>query len=96
MNYPVTITNSTKMFNVLEAVHLLLSCILKHTHWAKDIIFNALKRFNALEAVHLLLLSCILEHTYWAKDIIFLLTEYEEIGMQAWLSAYHDSPTHCG
>ena len=35
------------------------------------------------------------EHTYWAKDIIFLLTEHEEIGMQAWLSAYHDSPTQC-
>ncbi len=35
------------------------------------------------------------EHTYWAKDIIFLLTEHEEIGMQAWLAAYHDSPTRC-
>lgn len=28
-------------------------------------------------------------NTYWAKDIIFLVTDNEEIGMQAWLSAYH-------
>ena len=35
------------------------------------------------------------EHTYWAKDIIFLVTEHEEVGMQAWLNAYHDSPTKC-
>ncbi|XP_068624983.1 glycosylphosphatidylinositol anchor attachment 1 protein [Battus philenor] len=26
---------------------------------------------------------------YWAKDIIFLVTEYEQLGMQAWLEAYH-------
>ncbi|CAK1591425.1 unnamed protein product [Parnassius mnemosyne] len=26
---------------------------------------------------------------YWAKDIIFLITEYEQLGMQAWLEAYH-------
>ncbi|KAG7188931.1 hypothetical protein KM043_008532 [Ampulex compressa] len=26
---------------------------------------------------------------YWAKDIIFLLTEHEQLGMQAWLDAYH-------
>ncbi len=26
---------------------------------------------------------------YWAKDIIFLLTEHEQLGMQAWLEAYH-------
>lgn len=26
---------------------------------------------------------------YWAKDIIFLITEYEQLGMQAWLDAYH-------
>ncbi|KAK2187644.1 hypothetical protein NP493_159g04034 [Ridgeia piscesae] len=30
-------------------------------------------------------------HTYWAKDIIFLITEHEEIGIQAWLNAYHHS-----
>lgn len=30
-------------------------------------------------------------HTYWAKDIIFLVTDNQEIGMQAWLSAYHHS-----
>ncbi|EDS27747.1 GPI transamidase component GAA1 [Culex quinquefasciatus] len=28
---------------------------------------------------------------YWAKDIIFLITEQEQLGMQAWLEAYHGS-----
>ncbi|XP_076663317.1 glycosylphosphatidylinositol anchor attachment 1 [Andrena cerasifolii] len=27
--------------------------------------------------------------TYWAKDIIFLITEHEQLGVQAWLDAYH-------
>nr|XP_023017699.1 glycosylphosphatidylinositol anchor attachment 1 protein [Leptinotarsa decemlineata] len=26
---------------------------------------------------------------YWAKDIIFLITEHEQLGIQAWLEAYH-------
>lgn len=26
---------------------------------------------------------------YWAKDVIFLVTEHEQLGMQAWLQAYH-------
>lgn len=26
---------------------------------------------------------------FWAKDIIFLVTEHEQLGMQAWLEAYH-------
>ncbi|CAD6209732.1 GSCOCG00010820001-RA-CDS [Cotesia congregata] len=26
---------------------------------------------------------------YWAKDIVFLVTEHEQLGMQAWLDAYH-------
>lgn len=31
---------------------------------------------------------------YWAKDIIFLITQHEQLGMQAWLEAYHQ--TTCG
>lgn len=31
------------------------------------------------------------EQNYWAKDIIFLITEQEQLGMQAWLEAYHGS-----
>ena len=31
---------------------------------------------------------------YWAKDIIFLVTEHEQLGMQAWLEAYHQKS--CG
>ncbi|XP_064640517.1 glycosylphosphatidylinositol anchor attachment 1 protein-like [Lineus longissimus] len=30
-------------------------------------------------------------HTYWAKDIIFLVTDHEQIGMQAWLDGYHNT-----
>lgn len=32
-----------------------------------------------------------LEQNYWAKDVIFLITEQEQLGMQAWLEAYHGS-----
>lgn len=28
---------------------------------------------------------------FWAKDVIFLITEQEQLGMQAWLKAYHGS-----
>ena len=31
---------------------------------------------------------------YWAKDIIFLITQHEQLGIQAWLEAYHR--TSCG
>nr|CAD7265801.1 unnamed protein product [Timema shepardi] len=31
---------------------------------------------------------------YWAKDVIFLVTEHEQLGVQAWLEAYHQ--TTCG
>ncbi|KAG8181461.1 hypothetical protein JTE90_017523 [Oedothorax gibbosus] len=33
------------------------------------------------------------KHAYWSKDIIFLVTEYENMGFQAWLDAYHDVST---
>lgn len=33
---------------------------------------------------------------YWAKDIIFLITEHEQLGMQAWLEAYHAVPPSNG
>lgn len=36
----------------------------------------------------------ITEEKYWAKDIIFLVTEHEQLGMQAWLEAYHS--VSCG
>ncbi|KAF2352581.1 GPI transamidase component Gaa1 [Trinorchestia longiramus] len=29
------------------------------------------------------------EQLYWAKDIIFLVTEHEQLGMEAWLQSYH-------
>lgn len=33
----------------------------------------------------------IVEQKYWAKDIIFVVTDQEQLGMQAWLEAYHGS-----
>lgn len=33
--------------------------------------------------------SIFIEEKYWAKDIIFLITEHEQLGIQAWLEAYH-------
>lgn len=29
------------------------------------------------------------EQVYWAKDIIFLVSEHEQLGVEAWLQAYH-------
>lgn len=34
------------------------------------------------------------EEKFWAKDIIFLITEHEQLGVQAWLEAYHS--VSCG
>ena len=31
------------------------------------------------------------KNTYWSKDIIFVVVDKGELGMQAWLSGYHDS-----
>lgn len=42
----------------------------------------------------LVILIFLTEQIYWAKDIIFLVTEHEQLGMQAWLEAYHG--TSCG
>lgn len=36
------------------------------------------------------------EQNYWAKDVIFLITEQEQLGMQAWLEAYHGSYNNDG
>ncbi|XP_043218487.1 glycosylphosphatidylinositol anchor attachment 1 protein-like [Amphibalanus amphitrite] len=33
---------------------------------------------------------------YWAKDIVFLVTEHEQLGVAAWLSAYHQQPVGHG
>lgn len=38
----------------------------------------------------------ILEQKYWAKDIIFLVTEHEQLGIQAWLEAYHGTSSGIG
>lgn len=38
--------------------------------------------------------SLLTEQKYWAKDIIFLVTDQEQLGMQAWLEAYHSDNCH--
>ena len=38
----------------------------------------------------------ILEQKYWAKDIIFLVSEHEQLGVQAWLEAYHGTSSGIG
>ncbi|ESO90988.1 hypothetical protein LOTGIDRAFT_191474 [Lottia gigantea] len=42
-------------------------------------------------AVMLALAKHFRKQTYWAKDIVFVLTEFDEIGMQAWLDGYHQT-----
>lgn len=44
-----------------------------------------------LQLIHLFTPGSLLspEQKYWAKDLIFLITEQEQLGMQAWLEAYH-------
>lgn len=46
---------------------------------------------NTLAGIALMfgLANAFKRNSYWAKDIIFLVTDNEEIGIQAWLSAYH-------
>uniref|UniRef100_A0A224XLV1 Putative conserved plasma membrane protein n=1 Tax=Panstrongylus lignarius TaxID=156445 RepID=A0A224XLV1_9HEMI len=45
-------------------------------------------------ALLLAITSYFRKQKYWAKDLIMLATEYELLGMQAWLEAYHG--TSCG
>ena len=32
---------------------------------------------------------------YWSKDIVFLVSDHEQIGMQAWLDGYHQVDAQC-
>lgn len=50
------------------------------------------KRYLPGVAILLALVDFCRSQVYWAKDLIFVFTEADEIGVQAWLSAYHDSP----
>lgn len=40
-------------------------------------------------AIQLAFAKFAVKEKYWAKDIIFLVTDHEQLGMQAWLEAYH-------
>ncbi|CAG9772012.1 unnamed protein product [Ceutorhynchus assimilis] len=40
-------------------------------------------------AIQLAFAKFAVKEKYWAKDIIFLITDHEQLGMQAWLEAYH-------
>lgn len=45
--------------------------------------------FVMLIQISYVFIRLISEQMYWAKDIIFLVTDQEQLGMQAWLEAYH-------
>ncbi|PSN54175.1 Glycosylphosphatidylinositol anchor attachment 1 protein [Blattella germanica] len=45
-------------------------------------------------AIMLALAKFFRRQKYWAKDVIFLITEHEQLGVQAWLEAYHKAT--CG
>jgi len=47
---------------------------------------------NAGIAMMLSLAASFRKASYWARDIIFLITEHEQLGMEAWLEAYHHTP----
>ncbi|XP_032792055.1 LOW QUALITY PROTEIN: glycosylphosphatidylinositol anchor attachment 1 protein [Daphnia magna] len=44
---------------------------------------------NAGIAIMLSLAASFRTASYWARDIIFLVTEHEQLGVEAWLEAYH-------
>ncbi|XP_055946175.1 glycosylphosphatidylinositol anchor attachment 1 protein-like [Argiope bruennichi] len=50
---------------------------------------------NTLPSIALMieLAQAFRRHAYWSKDIIFLVTQFENIGFQAWLDAYHGVST---
>ena len=53
------------------------------------------QKFKDVSVALLLTMAKFFRHQkYWAKDIIFLITQHEQLGMQAWLEAYHR--TSCG
>lgn len=40
-------------------------------------------------AIQLAFAKFAVREKYWAKDVIFLVTDHEQLGVQAWLEAYH-------
>lgn len=44
-----------------------------------------------MKRIEFMQILILLGQKYWAKDIIFLVTDQEQLGMQAWLEAYHTS-----
>lgn len=51
-------------------------------------ISSYIDRYQNLLTINFQLSTFRTEQKYWAKDIIFLITEQEQLGMQAWLDAY--------
>jgi len=50
---------------------------------------TVLEKTTASVALMLALAKHFREQPYWAKDIIFLISEHEQLGVAAWLEAYH-------
>ena len=77
----------SKLLNVFIFLEVALGCCFASTCWDQYVWYFCITSNRTR--------PCILGHTYWAKDIIFLVTEYEQIGMQAWLAGYHYHTTPC-
>ena len=59
-----------------------------------DSLFTSLSSFlhflsASFSLITINIIFLILGQKYWAKDVIFLVTEHEQLGIQAWLEAYH-------
>ena len=57
-----------------------------------DLVGNPEDQFSRV-AAHMMVI--LLGQPYWSKDIIFLVSDHEQIGMQAWLDGYHQVDAKC-
>lgn len=54
-----------------------------------------LRELPVLCATYVVIFRLLSGQTYWSKDIIFLVSDHEQIGLQAWLDGYHDINSEC-
>nr|CAD7399829.1 unnamed protein product [Timema cristinae] len=76
----------------MPSIALMLSLAKFFRHLAKGASFAMIE--HARTCYMFIGLCVVVGQKYWAKDVIFLVTEHEQLGVQAWLEAYHQ--TTCG
>lgn len=72
--------------------HSLHEHVYKTNLWKELVHKGILRELLSTSDVVIFLLS---GQTYWSKDIIFLVSDHEQIGLQAWLDGYHDINSEC-